>query len=84
MHNQVCSSARAPVTPTRPDCLLHIHQHQLLGRIKMAASNGHIYDVIVIGAGVEGSATAYYLTSRHTKNVLLLEQVSCQQFHYVL
>ena len=35
-----------------------------------------IYEVIVIGAGVEGSATGYYLTSRGTKNVLLLEQVS--------
>ena len=34
-----------------------------------------IYEVIVIGAGVEGSATGYYLTSRGTKNVLLLEQV---------
>ena len=33
------------------------------------------YDVIVVGAGVEGSATAYYLASRFTKNVLLLEQV---------
>ena len=35
----------------------------------------HVYDVIVVGAGVEGSATAYYLASRYTKNVLLLEQV---------
>ena len=35
-----------------------------------------IHEVIVIGAGVEGSATGYYLTSRGTKNVLLLEQVS--------
>ena len=35
----------------------------------------HIYDVIVVGAGVEGSATAYYLSSRYTKDVLLLEQV---------
>ena len=42
----------------------------------MSDSSDHIYDVIVIGAGVEGSATAYYLTSRHTKNVLLLEQVT--------
>ena len=35
----------------------------------------NVYDVIVVGAGVEGSATAYYLASRYTKNVLLLEQV---------
>ena len=34
-----------------------------------------IYDVIVIGAGIEGSSTGYYLTSRGTQNVLLLEQV---------
>ena len=33
------------------------------------------YDVIVVGAGVEGSATAFYLASRGTKKVLLLEQV---------
>ncbi len=39
------------------------------------ATSDHVYDVIVIGAGVEGSATAYYLTSRYTNNVLLLEQV---------
>ena len=36
----------------------------------------HIYEVIIIGAGVEGSCTGYYLTSRCTSNVLLLEQVS--------
>ena len=29
----------------------------------------------MIGAGVEGSATGYYLTSRGIKNVLILEQV---------
>ena len=34
-----------------------------------------IYEVAVVGAGVEGSATAYYLTSRGTRPVLLLEQV---------
>ena len=33
------------------------------------------YDVIVIGAGVEGSSTAYQLASRG-KKILLLEQVS--------
>ena len=33
------------------------------------------YDVIVVGAGVEGSATAYQLVSHGAKRVLLLEQV---------
>ncbi len=33
------------------------------------------YDVIVVGAGVEGSSTAYHLAS-HSKRTLLLEQVS--------
>ena len=35
-----------------------------------------MYDVIIIGAGIEGSATAYYLASNSNKKVLLLEQVS--------
>lgn len=34
-----------------------------------------MYDVIVVGAGVEGSATARHLVTTGTKNVLLLEQV---------
>ncbi len=35
------------------------------------------YDVTVLGAGVEGSSTAYYLTKKaRVKKVLLLEQVS--------
>ena len=34
-----------------------------------------VYEVAVVGAGVEGSATAYYLASRGTRPVLLLEQV---------
>ena len=35
-----------------------------------------IYDVIVIGAGVEGSATAYQLTKlAREKRVALVEQV---------
>ena len=33
-----------------------------------------IYDAIVIGAGIEGSATAYNL-AKDNKKVLLLEQV---------
>ena len=37
-------------------------------------SGGKIYDVIVVGAGIEGSATAYYL-SKQGKTTLLLEQV---------
>lgn len=35
------------------------------------------YDVVVLGAGVQGSATAYYLTQKaNIKRVLLLEQVN--------
>ena len=34
-----------------------------------------VYDVIVVGAGVVGSATARHLVTTGTKNVLLLEQV---------
>lgn len=33
-----------------------------------------IYDAIVIGAGIQGSFTAYHLAQRH-KDTLLLEQV---------
>ena len=34
-----------------------------------------MYDVIVVGAGIEGSSTAYQLAKKGA-NVLLLEQVS--------
>ena len=34
-----------------------------------------VYDVAVVGAGIEGSAIAYYLL-KEGLNVLLLEQVS--------
>ncbi len=33
------------------------------------------YDVIVVGAGVEGSSTAYQLIKNGVRRVLLLEQV---------
>ena len=33
-----------------------------------------MYDVVVVGAGIEGSATAYYLLKKGL-HVLLLEQV---------
>ena len=39
------------------------------------ASDSRVFDVIVVGAGVEGSATAYQLIKNGAKNVLLLEQV---------
>ena len=34
-----------------------------------------VFDVIVVGSGVEGSATAYQLIKNGAKRVLLLEQV---------
>ena len=37
-----------------------------------------VFDVIVVGAGVEGSATAYQLVKNGAKRVLLLEQVKAQ------
>jgi sarcosine oxidase/L-pipecolate oxidase len=37
---------------------------------------GATSDAAVIGAGIEGSATAYYLLKKGLKNVLLLEQFS--------
>ena len=35
-----------------------------------------LYDVIVVGAGVEGSSTAYHIAKSGGKKVLLLEQVN--------
>ena len=35
-----------------------------------------LYDAIVVGAGVEGSATAYHL-AKQGQGTLLLEQVKC-------
>ena len=35
------------------------------------------FDVVVVGAGVLGSATAYHLIRNGAKRVLLLEQVNC-------
>ena len=46
---------------------------RVLGLEAMAGSV--VYDVIVVGAGVEGSATAYQLIINGAKRVLLLEQV---------
>ena len=37
---------------------------------------GDQYDVVVVGAGVEGSSTAYNLVQSGSRRVLLLEQVS--------
>ena len=34
-----------------------------------------LYDAVVIGAGVEGSSTAYNIVNKGTKQVALLEQV---------
>ena len=35
------------------------------------------YEVIVVGAGVMGSATAYYLSKTYGNKILLLEQFDC-------
>ena len=39
-----------------------------------------VYDAIVVGAGIEGSSTAYHIANKGVKKVALLEQVS----HYFL
>jgi glycine/D-amino acid oxidase-like deaminating enzyme len=38
-----------------------------------------VYDVIIVGGGIEGSSVGYYLCSRETKNVLLIEQVQHEE-----
>lgn len=45
------------------------------GKGTMAAQH-HLYDAIVIGAGIQGCFTAYHL-AKHKRRVLLLEQVLC-------
>ena len=47
---------------------------RLINFIKMSMPTQ--FDVIVVGAGVEGSATAYQLISNGAKRILLLEQVN--------
>ena len=50
----------------------------------MAASTGRgVFDVCVVGAGIEGSSAARYLASRG-KNTLLLEQVYKSQYYDVI
>ena len=39
------------------------------------AGHSDVYDVVVVGAGVQGSFTAYHLVRSGVKRVLLLEQV---------
>ncbi len=42
----------------------------------MSAGRNECYEVIVVGAGVQGSSTAYYLAQKaEVVNVLLLDQV---------
>ena len=46
---------------------------------KMASGRPNHFDVAVIGAGVEGSSTAYNLSKMTTgKQIALLEQVTVQ------
>ena len=40
-----------------------------------------VYDVIVIGAGIEGSSAAYHIANKGIKKVALVEQV-CHHFLY--
>ena len=35
----------------------------------------NLYDAVVIGAGIEGSSTAYNIANKGVKQVALLEQV---------
>ncbi len=57
---------------------MYLHMHPGKKIVKMATED-ECYDVIVLGAGVEGSSTAYYLTNKAgIKNVLLLEQVTAE------
>jgi sarcosine oxidase/L-pipecolate oxidase len=37
-------------------------------------SSVHVYDVVIVGAGIEGSCVGYYLSSTGTSNVLIIEQ----------
>ena len=43
-----------------------------------------LYDVIVVGAGIVGSATAYHLIKNGAEKVLLLEQVNLPSIVIVL
>ena len=49
----------------------------------LAAMTSILFDVIVVGAGVEGSATAYQLIKNGAKNILLLEQVGCFKYKII-
>ena len=51
-------------------------------RKNLMASDSTLFDVIVVGAGVEGSATAYQLIKNGAKRVLLLEQVGIDSVLY--
>ena len=56
-------------TPIRSCMLINLYT-----RANMTEAST-LFDVIVVGAGVEGSATAYQLIKNGAKKVLLLEQV---------
>ena len=40
------------------------------------------YDAIVVGAGVEGSATAYYLAKNGQKTLLLEQVIKKYEFYH--
>ena len=56
-------------------CSLHV-EAESRSEFLSGMDSQPVYEVAVLGAGVVGSATAYYLASRGTRPVLLLEQAS--------
>ena len=53
--------------------------------MSLLQEQGKCYEAIVVGAGIQGSATAYYLTNKLlVKDVLLLEQVQKATYPYLV
>ena len=64
----------------KKDALCVIYSHVKVWLTEMDSST---FDVIIVGAGVVGSSTGYYLTSNTNKKVLLIEQVQIVQLQSV-
>lgn len=58
---------------TKQGSVCHIRVNTV--RLNIINMDSNVYDVIIVGAGIEGSATAYQVAKRG-KSSLLLEQVS--------